>query len=163
MSRVRSAAAWPLAVEVREHDLAALAVGQRDPRLGVDDLGQIAVLPEVQPVLLRALERDGGAVELGEAVAGEGAQAEEVLDAPAGGVGVGLGAEDGQAQAQGLRVLPGLAEGVDEPQRVRGMMCSTVVPKSFISEIGAAAARADRSSAPRAPESVRPSLPVKRP
>ena len=104
-----------------QHQLSPLAVGQHPAGLGVDDLEEEVVLPEVHAVLLGALEGDPGPAHLREAVGVVDLDAPDLLDAPPRFLGVRLGADEGGAQGQ---VLPGvdrrLGEERGEAQRVAG-------------------------------------------
>ena len=77
-----------------------LAFGQRLAGLGVDDLQDVVVFPEVQAGFVLALEGDAGAVHLGQAVGVIDIAAEGLLDSAPGLLGVRFRADERLAQRE---------------------------------------------------------------
>ena len=79
---------------------ADLAGGHRFQRLGIDDLDHEAVLPDVEAILVLALEGDAGPIHLGETIGVEGLHPEQLLDPLPGLLGMGLGPDHEQLQVR---------------------------------------------------------------
>ena len=93
------------AAEARHHEFAHLAVRHGLARGGVNDFGDIGVLPDVQAVLRQALEAHARAVHLRKTVGIIGFHGEKVLDTAAELFGIGFGADERDAQGKVPRVF----------------------------------------------------------
>jgi hypothetical protein len=87
-----------LTVQSGHDQLTDGSVRDRLQGLGIDDLGDEGVFPQVETVLAFAFKGDAGTVHLREAVGVEGLDAEQVLDALPLPLGVGFGADGQHAQ-----------------------------------------------------------------
>ena len=101
------------------HDqFADLAVGHGLAGLGIHDLGQVRVFPDVQAVLVLALKGHARAVHLGEAVGVVGLHVEKLFDAAPEFHRIGLGPHHGDAQGEVARVLAHIAQMFAKDERV---------------------------------------------
>ena len=112
MIRVRSQDGHPVAAQGREHQFAHFAVRNQLSGVRINDFQQISIFPEMQAVLVLALEGHSGAVHFGQAVGVVYLHVEQGFDAAARLFGVGLRTHTGDAQGKGfgvfafLRVVP---------------------------------------------------------
>ena len=110
-----------LPVERRHHQFAGFAIGEGRQRLRVDDLDDVGIFPDMQPVLLGTFESDARAVHLGKPERVVGLDAEHRFDAPPMLLGMRLGADDQRMQPRiPARVQPFGRENLVQPPQVAG-------------------------------------------
>jgi len=108
----------PLPGQRRDDQLALGAVRHDAPRRGVDHLGVIVVLPDVNAAAGHAVDAEPGSTGLGHADDVEGADAQLALDPRPQLVGPHLGAEDADPERERREVEGLLARGLDQAQGI---------------------------------------------
>src|ERR1700694_3355465 len=106
--------------ERRDDELARLALGDRPPAAGVDDLEEKMVLPAVQPVLRLALDGYARPHDLGQAINVDRLQAKPDLDLAPHGLAPWLGAEQPDLELALLEVGAGALGDLGDVERIRG-------------------------------------------